>query len=182
MIVYKHKQSGKHFIFIDELETDIDQAIFVTPPLDGKIRIINQPYSMFEDDPIEGNEKDLIFNGIITVEQVFAYQTYRENRRDEREDNFIFIWKQMSDFEKKESVKKSFGIDLNGCATCGAFKHEKFEKIIEELDLKEYSFNNILSSLRKKKLIVNNSINSKIIPKVEKNFKKFQLIYDIEII
>jgi len=56
------------------------------------------------------------------------------------------------------------------------------KKIIEELDLKEYSFNNILSALRKKKLIVNNSINNKIVPKIEKNFKKFQLIYDIEII
>ena len=42
MIVYKHKQSGKHFIFVDELKTDFDQAIFVTPSLDGKIRIINQ--------------------------------------------------------------------------------------------------------------------------------------------
>ena len=56
------------------------------------------------------------------------------------------------------------------------------KKIIEELEIKEYSFNNILSSLRKKKLIVNNSINNKVVPKVEKDFKKFQLIYDIEII
>ena len=56
------------------------------------------------------------------------------------------------------------------------------KEIIKELNIKEYSFNNILSSLRKKKLIVNNSINNKIVPKVSKNFKKFQLIYDIEII
>lgn len=56
------------------------------------------------------------------------------------------------------------------------------KKIKKELDIKEYSFNNILSSLRKKQLIKNNTINNKVIPKVEKDFKNFKLVYDIEII
>lgn len=56
------------------------------------------------------------------------------------------------------------------------------KKIKDDLDIKEYSFNNILSSLRKKKLIVKNSINNKVIPKVEEDFKNFKLIYNIEII
>jgi len=56
------------------------------------------------------------------------------------------------------------------------------KKIKQELKIKEYSFNNILSSLRKKKIITGNSINNKIIPKVEHNFKDFKLLYSFEII
>lgn len=56
------------------------------------------------------------------------------------------------------------------------------KKIAAELKIKEYSFNNTLTALRKKKLIVNNSINSKVIPKVEEDFKNFKLVYNIEVI
>lgn len=56
------------------------------------------------------------------------------------------------------------------------------KKIQEDLGIKEYSFNNILSSLRRKKLIIKNTINNKVIPKVDDDFKNFKLIYNIEII
>lgn len=56
------------------------------------------------------------------------------------------------------------------------------KKIKKELNIKEYSFNNTLSALRKKNLIIDNSINSKVIPKVEADFKNFKLVYNIEII
>lgn len=61
------------------------------------------------------------------------------------------------------------------------FNTKTRKKIKDELDIESYSFNNILSSLRKKKLIVNNSLNNKIIPKVEDNFTNFKLVYNVEV-
>ena len=55
------------------------------------------------------------------------------------------------------------------------------KQIREELGMDTASFNNTLTALRKKRLIVNNKINNKIIPKVDPNFKSFKLIYNIEI-
>lgn len=56
------------------------------------------------------------------------------------------------------------------------------KKIRADLELEDYSFNNILTSLRKKDIIVNNEINNKVIPRVDNNFKNFKLIYNFEII
>lgn len=56
------------------------------------------------------------------------------------------------------------------------------KKIKQELKIQDYSFNNTLTALRKKGLIVNNSINSKVIPKIDNSTKNFKLVYDIEII
>lgn len=61
------------------------------------------------------------------------------------------------------------------------FNTKTRKKIKEELEIESYSFNNILSSLRKKKLIVNNTLNSKIIPQVEPNFNNFKLVYNVEV-
>lgn len=54
--------------------------------------------------------------------------------------------------------------------------------IKQDLDMKTYAFNNILSSLRKKGMIVDNTLLPKLIPSVEQGFKNFKLVYDIEII
>lgn len=56
------------------------------------------------------------------------------------------------------------------------------KKIRADLKLEDYSFNNILTSLRKKDIIVNNEISNKVIPRVDNNFKNFKLIYNFEII
>src|SRR5690606_26853431 len=56
------------------------------------------------------------------------------------------------------------------------------KKIRADLGLEDYSFNNILTSLRKKNIVIENSLNNKIIPKVENNFKNFKLVYNFEII
>ncbi len=62
------------------------------------------------------------------------------------------------------------------------FNSKTRKKIKQDLDIKTYSFNNILSSLRKKGVISeNNELNKKIIPKVEESFSNFKLIYNIEI-
>lgn len=49
----------------------------------------------------------------------------------------------------------------------------------EELKLDELNFNNILCTLRKKKLIMKNKINPKLIPILDKDFKEFELTYKV---
>lgn len=61
------------------------------------------------------------------------------------------------------------------------FNTKTRKEIKRELGIEGYSFNNILTSLRKKKLIVDNSLNSKIVPKVEPGFDNFKLVYSVEI-
>lgn len=56
------------------------------------------------------------------------------------------------------------------------------KKIKDELGLADYSFNNIISSLRKKKMLLGNSINKKIIPNLDKQATNFKLLYNFEII
>lgn len=50
-----------------------------------------------------------------------------------------------------------------------------------ELDIDYASFNNTLSALRKKKMLIGNKLNNKIIPRVQPDFKNFKLVYDINI-
>ena len=58
----------------------------------------------------------------------------------------------------------------------------QYRKLIrKELSIDIASFNNTLTSLRKKKILIDNKINNKIIPKVESNFKNFKLVYNIDI-
>lgn len=61
------------------------------------------------------------------------------------------------------------------------FNTKTRRRIKDELELESYSFNNILSSLRKRKLILNNSLNSKIIPNIETGFDNFKLVYNVEV-
>tara|TARA_R110000772_G_scaffold23035_2_gene62007 strand:- start:291 stop:680 length:390 start_codon:yes stop_codon:yes gene_type:complete len=55
------------------------------------------------------------------------------------------------------------------------------KQIKKDLDLDTASFNNTLSILRRKKMIINNTINPKVIPRVQPGFKNFKLVYDINI-
>lgn len=61
------------------------------------------------------------------------------------------------------------------------FNTKTRKAIKSELGIKDYVFNNIMTTLRKKKIIVNNSISNKIIPKIEGDLKNFKLVYNIEI-
>jgi hypothetical protein len=58
---------------------------------------------------------------------------------------------------------------------------ETRKKIKKELNLDTTAFNNTLSTLRKKKIIINNKINNKLIPVVKPNFTNFKLVYNIEV-
>lgn len=56
------------------------------------------------------------------------------------------------------------------------FSDETKKKIIKSLNTKDYCFNNILSKLRKKRIIVNTVINNKLIPYINPDAKSFELI------
>lgn len=61
------------------------------------------------------------------------------------------------------------------------FSSKTKKQIMADLDLKDYELNNLLSSLRKKNIIVDNNINSKVIPRVSKDFKSFNLVFNFNI-
>jgi hypothetical protein len=51
----------------------------------------------------------------------------------------------------------------------------------KELKCEDYTFNNLLVILRKKKLVIGKSINPAIVPNVENNFQNFNFTYSIAI-
>lgn len=55
------------------------------------------------------------------------------------------------------------------------------KKILSELDIPEHAYNNLLSCLRKKKLVNDKSINKQIIPLITEPFDNFKLLYNIDI-
>lgn len=82
LTIYKNRESGKHFIFIKE--NDADEGLFVTP--EG--RVIELSFNLFQEDSFEDDQKNLLDNGIVTLEQVIKYQQYKKDRADEDRDNF----------------------------------------------------------------------------------------------
>ena len=80
MEIYKHKVSGKYFIFVEEVEGDIDKALFVNPL--GRVILLN--LDLFYDD-IKDGEDDVFFGrDFITKEQIEAYQRYTKDWSDEQ--------------------------------------------------------------------------------------------------
>lgn len=71
--------------------------------------------------------------------------------------NESIIWKVLFDYDKKLEIRK-------------------------ELNIKDPSFNNVLSSLRKKKVIVDDRISSIYIPSVEQKANNFKVIFNFNII
>ena len=59
------------------------------------------------------------------------------------------------------------------------FSYETKMKVKEELEIKDYTLQNILSSLRKKKAIINNQITNYFIPKIEDN--TFRLVFEFSL-
>jgi len=55
------------------------------------------------------------------------------------------------------------------------------KKILAELDIQEYAYNNLLSCLRKKKIVNDKSINKQIIPTITEPFSNFKLVYNIDV-
>lgn len=62
------------------------------------------------------------------------------------------------------------------------FSTKMKKQIILELGIPEYAYNNLLTPLRKKKIIIDNSINKQIIPVIKEPFDNFKLIYNFDIV
>lgn len=80
-------------------------------------------------------------------------------------------------FELKKSIKKESLIWKM------VFDYDTKAKIKEELnDLPDYTLQNILSRLRKKKVIENNKINGAYIPNINNNTKQFLIAYQFKFV
>lgn len=55
------------------------------------------------------------------------------------------------------------------------------KKIMKELGIPEYAYNNLLSTLRKKGIILDKTITRQIIPVIEGELTNFKLLYDINV-
>ena len=61
------------------------------------------------------------------------------------------------------------------------FSNKVKKQIMKELDLPEHGYNNLLSSLRKKQIINDKSINKQVIPVITEPLTNFKLVYNIDI-
>ncbi len=55
------------------------------------------------------------------------------------------------------------------------------KKIMTELSIPEHAYNNLLTCLRKRKVITERSINKQIVPVIKEPFENFKLIYNIDV-
>lgn len=62
------------------------------------------------------------------------------------------------------------------------FDYDTKHLIKEELNIKDQGIQNILTSLRKKKVIVNNKISNAYIPNLEENNNNFKIIFNFNIV
>lgn len=61
------------------------------------------------------------------------------------------------------------------------FSNKVKKQIIAELNIPEHGYNNLLSCLRRKKIIVDKSINKQLIPVIKEPFDNFKLVYNFDI-
>jgi hypothetical protein len=88
---------------------------------------------------------------------VLALLLYYHHELSKEITNNKIIWKMTFDYEVKEKIKK-------------------------ELDMADAGFQNVLTRLRKKGIIIDNKIVSTYIPKLEANSKNFRVIFNFNII
>lgn len=61
------------------------------------------------------------------------------------------------------------------------FSYESKINVKEELNIKDYTLQNIFSALRRKKVIVNNQIADYYIPQITEETKNFQVVFDFSL-
>jgi len=83
MEIYKHKTSGKYFIYIED--AGIDEALFVNP----RCKILALPLSHFFENPEEGTADHFISKNFITPEQAERFEHYRQNRSAENSEKLM---------------------------------------------------------------------------------------------
>ena len=74
MEIYKHKISGKYFIFIEH--TGINSANFVNPVP----KILELEFYNFEENPLDKSAEYFIQHQLVTNEQIKYYQQYLKYR------------------------------------------------------------------------------------------------------
>ncbi len=92
MLAYKHKVSGKYFVFVEEL--DNGGVKFINP--EGRPWYSN--YNDYSDDPEEGNEDTFLERGLITKDQAEKYETLN-----------LFIQEEQRDKELLKKIDIKFG-------------------------------------------------------------------------
>lgn len=55
------------------------------------------------------------------------------------------------------------------------------KSIMAELKMPEHAYNNLLSCLRKKNIVIDKTINRQIIPMISEPFENFKLLYNIDV-
>ena len=88
---------------------------------------------------------------------VLALLLYHHHRLSKEITNNKILWKEVFDYDTKVLIQ-------------------------EELDIQLGSLENLLSRLRKKKIIIDNRITPYFIPPINKNTKEFKLIFNFKII
>lgn len=76
MEIYIHKQTGKGWLLIDEINADTGD--FISP----SSRRMQRPFSEFQDES-ESDVADLLRRGVITSAQIDALTTFEESRKEE---------------------------------------------------------------------------------------------------
>lgn len=99
MITYKHRLSGKHFVYIQD--SGYDSALFVTPLSDIKVLELSQ---FTEGD--DQNEEYLICNNLIEVEQAQKFHEHTKRRSEDNYENVEDLFHEMSESQKKRFIEQ----------------------------------------------------------------------------
>lgn len=86
--------------------------------------------------------------------EVVSLLLFYHNEFKEETTNVKMLWKFIFDYDTKQKIKK-------------------------ELGMKDQGLQNVLTSLRRKKVIINNSINPVYIPDLNKGDKDFKIIFNL---
>ncbi len=89
MEIYKHKNTGKYFVYIHD--SGDNKALFVTPLNEIKALSLCQ----FSEDE-DGDENCLVSNRLIEAEQVQKFHEYGKRRSEENYENAVDALSEMS--------------------------------------------------------------------------------------
>jgi len=100
MEIYRHKASGKYFIFIEY--AGYNSALFVNPIA----KIMELELAQFDEDPLENTGEYFFNNGLLTKEQVKHYQMYQDFRKQDKNAENSEIMDALVASMSKEELKK----------------------------------------------------------------------------
>lgn len=77
------------------------------------------------------------------------------------------------------TVRNKFSTDAE--AWSYTFSRESREAILQELDMADYSLNNLISALRKKKAIINNTVPPHFMPEFSRGETEFSMVFQFSL-